>query len=111
MSARTRRIAECAALGHPAPGGEDDLRLVAVLKPGGRLRPRAESFTWLEKRIPRFMHPRYIEFVDALPLSPTGKVEKYKLAAQGLSASAWDRTPGSMPDGFILPRFELAREK
>ncbi len=40
---------------------------------------------------PYFFVPRYIEFVADLPYTPTNKVQKFKLRAQGLSASAWDR--------------------
>ena len=29
--------------------------------------------------MPRYMRPRYIRFIDALPITPTAKVEKYKL--------------------------------
>jgi crotonobetaine/carnitine-CoA ligase len=36
--------------------------------------------------------PRYIEFVDELPMTPTNKVQKYKLREKGLSGKVWDRT-------------------
>ena len=29
--------------------------------------------------MPRFMRPKHIRFIDALPQTPTFKVEKYKL--------------------------------
>jgi crotonobetaine/carnitine-CoA ligase len=41
--------------------------------------------------MPRFMVPRFIEFVDALPQTPTMKVQKAVLRARPLAASAWDR--------------------
>ena len=53
-------IAECVVLAHPGGAGEDDIRLVAVLKKGATLTP-AELFRWLEERLPKFMLPRYIE--------------------------------------------------
>jgi crotonobetaine/carnitine-CoA ligase len=40
------------------------------------------------------MVPRYVEFVDALPRTPTDKVAKYMLKEQGdhgLTESTWDR--------------------
>lgn len=83
-------VAECVALPHPAPGGEDDIRVVVALKSGESL-AAAELAAWLEPRMPRFMQPRYIEFVDALPRNPTSKVEKYKLVQAGLGPSTWDR--------------------
>jgi crotonobetaine/carnitine-CoA ligase len=40
------------------------------------------------------MVPRYLEFVDALPRTPTDKVSKYLLRArgdQGITADTYDR--------------------
>ena len=82
-------IAECVVLAHAASAGEDDIRLVVVLKVGVELAP-AELHAWLKERLPKFMWPRYIEFVDSLPRTGTNKVEKTRLVQQGLSASAWD---------------------
>jgi crotonobetaine/carnitine-CoA ligase len=83
-------ISECAAVPHPAPQGEDDVRVVAVLKEGERLEPAA-LMDWLKARMPSFMLPRYLEFVATLPRSPTSKIEKYKITSGGLGPSAWDR--------------------
>ena len=41
---------------------------------------------WLAERIPYFMVPRYIRFVDALPKTPTERVQKVKLREQGITA-------------------------
>lgn len=44
-----------------------------------------EQLTELELRehttevMPRYMQPAYIRFVEALPVTPTNKIEKYKL--------------------------------
>nr|WP_256515531.1 AMP-binding protein [Alsobacter ponti] len=89
-------ISECAAVGHPAPEGEDDVRVVVVLKPGETL-TAPELIAWLETRMPRFMLPRYIEFVSALPRSPTSKVEKYKITGWGLGQTAFDREARGAP--------------
>jgi crotonobetaine/carnitine-CoA ligase len=34
--------------------------------------------------------PRYIEFLDALPATPTGRVQKYLLRERGVTAATWD---------------------
>jgi crotonobetaine/carnitine-CoA ligase len=39
----------------------------------------------------RHMVPRYVEFLDRLPLTPTEKVEKYRLREAGVTESTWDR--------------------
>ncbi len=90
-------ILECVALPHPAPGGEDDIRIVAVLHEGATL-SAVELMDWLQDRLPRFMLPSYIEFVDALPRTPSNKIEKYRLVQQGLGASAWGREEA----GYVL---------
>jgi len=82
-------IAECVVLAHPAATGEDDIRLVAVLKKDAILAP-PELHAWVREQLPKHMWPRYIEFVTALPRTGTGKVEKATLQRDGLSAHAWD---------------------
>lgn len=82
-------IAECVVIAHPAAAGEDDIRLVAVLKAGSAITP-AVLFDWLREHLPKFMLPRYIEFVETLPRTGTGKAEKLRLVQQGLGAQAWD---------------------
>lgn len=83
-------IAEVAAVAHPAEVGEDDIRCAIIQRLGASLTP-AELMDWLQPRMPFFMLPRYIEFVDDLPRTPTAKIEKYKLIEAGLSPNAWDR--------------------
>jgi crotonobetaine/carnitine-CoA ligase len=69
---------------------EDDIRCVIIQRSGAALQP-AELLDWLQPRMPYFMLPRYIEFVDDMPRTPSAKIEKYKLVEAGLSAVAWDR--------------------
>ena len=37
------------------------------------------------------MIPRYVDFRDEIPKTPTGKMEKYKLRNEGITATTWDR--------------------
>jgi crotonobetaine/carnitine-CoA ligase len=37
------------------------------------------------------MVPRFVEFRDELPKTPTQRVEKYKLASAEAGAGTWDR--------------------
>jgi crotonobetaine/carnitine-CoA ligase len=39
----------------------------------------------------RHMVPRFIRIIDELPKTPTAKVEKHVLRAEGLTADTWDR--------------------
>ncbi|MPZ62442.1 MAG: AMP-binding protein [Propionibacteriales bacterium] len=86
-------VLESAAIGVPSELEDEDIKLAVVLQPGGNLDP-AELVAFCEERLPRSMVPRYVEFVDALPRTPTDKVAKYRLRAvgdHGLTPTTWDR--------------------
>ena len=38
-----------------------------------------------------FMVPRYIDIVDTLPKTPTGKIRKFVLREKGITETTWDR--------------------
>jgi crotonobetaine/carnitine-CoA ligase len=38
-----------------------------------------------------FMVPRYVEIIDALPKTQTGKIQKFELRERGNSDATWDR--------------------
>ncbi len=61
-------------------GHEEDLAAFVVLNQGAML-DEDELRAWIKKEMPRYMWPKHIRFVDALPITPTFKVEKYKLKA------------------------------
>lgn len=46
---------------------------------------------WMAERMPYFMVPRYIRFVDALPKTPTARVRKTELRDAGVTPDTWDR--------------------
>jgi crotonobetaine/carnitine-CoA ligase len=70
--------------------GEDDVKVTCVLQPGAELTPE-ELCRWAAERVPYFAIPRYIEFREDLPRNPVGRVLKYELRAQGVTAATWDR--------------------
>ncbi|MFO1188317.1 MAG: AMP-binding protein [Alphaproteobacteria bacterium] len=85
-------VDDCAVVGVPADmeAGEDEVKACVVLKPGAKL--TAEELTaWCDKRMPYFVVPRYIEFYDVLPKTPTEKVQKAKLRAVAFTDKTWDR--------------------
>jgi crotonobetaine/carnitine-CoA ligase len=69
---------------------EDQLKITVVLRDDAAL-TEADLCHWALDHVPHFAVPRYIEFRDELPLTPTRKVEKFKLRQQGVTAAAWDR--------------------
>ena len=82
-------VAECAAHAVPSPVGEDDVKVVVVVRAGRDLDPAA-LLEHCRCELPRFAVPRYLEFVEALPKSVTGRVQKAKLRARPLSDATWD---------------------
>ena len=87
-------VQECAVIGVPSELGEDDVKAVIVLTPDAELTP-AELIEFLEPRMPRFMIPRYVEFVAALPKTDaTFRTQKVKLRDDALNDRTWDRELG-----------------
>jgi crotonobetaine/carnitine-CoA ligase len=83
-------VREAAVVAVPSEHTEDEV--LAVLAPvEGRTIDPAAIVAHLEPRLARFMIPRYIRVVADLPKTPTSKVEKHVLRAQGLAAPYWDR--------------------
>jgi crotonobetaine/carnitine-CoA ligase len=85
-------VEQVAVIGVPAEvaGGEDEVKACVVLKKGAALEPQA-LIEWCEARIPAFMVPRYIEFLDELPKTPSEKIQKKKLREDGINGNTWDR--------------------
>ena len=83
-------VAEAAAVPYPSPLGEDDVRVVVTLNAGTVLAPE-ELLAFCSARLPDFMVPRYVEFVEELPRTPTGRIEKYRLREDGLGPDTYDR--------------------
>ncbi|MBF6134739.1 AMP-binding protein [Nocardia otitidiscaviarum] len=86
-------VLESAAIGVPSELEEEDVKLAVVVRPGARLDVE-ELVEFCQRQLPGYMVPRYIEFVDALPRTPTDKVAKYRLREQGdhgVTAATWDR--------------------
>jgi crotonobetaine/carnitine-CoA ligase len=73
-------VAECAAVAAPAEGeaGEDEVAIFVVAVEGAEL-DVAEVRGWCEQRLPAFALPKWVKIVDALPLTPSGKVRKIEL--------------------------------
>ena len=69
---------------------EQEVMAVVVPRPGAALDP-AGLVEFLAPRMAYFMVPRYVEIVNALPKTQTGKVRKYALRERGLAPGTWDR--------------------
>jgi len=83
-------VAKSAVIGVPSELGEEDVMAVIKLKKDAITTPE-DILDFCQDKMAYFMLPRYIEFIDEFPLTPTNKIEKYKLKDKGLSANTWDR--------------------
>ena len=82
-------VLESAVIAIPSADTEDEIKACVVLRPGQQLdAPALQAF--LDQRLPYFMVPRYIEFMDQLPKTPTEKIQKQRLRERGLTPSTWD---------------------
>lgn len=71
-----------AVFGVPSELIEEEVMAVIVPRPGTRLHPQNVR-SYCARKLPRHAVPRYIEFRASLPMTATGKVEKYRLKAEG----------------------------
>jgi len=78
---------------------EAELKIAVVLKPGHSVTAE-ELARFINDTAPYFFVPRYIEFLDELPHTPTGRVQKYKLRERGVTPETWD----ARAEGFKVSR-------
>jgi crotonobetaine/carnitine-CoA ligase len=89
--ARLPGIVEVAAYAVPSdiPGGEDEVMLAIVPSPDIKV-SLEEIAQESEGLLPRFARPRFLELMDELPKTATGKIQRAVLKQRG-SATAYDR--------------------
>ena len=68
---------------------DSEVMVAAVLRPNHNATAE-ELREWTTASLPSFAVPRYVEIVDELPMTATGKVEKYKLRARGVTDATSD---------------------
>ena len=83
-------VAEAAVHALGAQTGEDEIKATLVLREGATVTHR-ELCLWSIENLPYFAVPRFLEFRTELPKNPTGRVLKYQLRDEGVTADTWDR--------------------
>ncbi|ANY06007.1 AMP-binding protein [Pseudonocardia sp. HH130630-07] len=76
---RARHTGRCVALAVPAPGGRHELAVVVERRPAAGAPAEigaAELRTELGHVLPPYLVPRTVEFVEALPQTVTGKIDR-----------------------------------
>ena len=83
-------VREAAVIGVPSEYSEDEVMAVIAPVPGQNIDLEA-LMEFLIARMPYFMVPRYIRVMAELPKTPTAKVMKAELRAEGITPDTWDR--------------------
>ena len=83
-------VREAAAIPVPSEFSEDEVMVVLALAAGASIEPEA-VIQHLLPRVAHHMMPRYIRVIEELPKTPTAKVEKHVLRAEGVTSDTWDR--------------------
>ena len=97
-------VLQAAIVGVPSNEMEDEVMAFIV-----RQDPDLDAetlFEYLGAKLPHFMVPRYIEFIEALPRTPTEKVIKTGLREQGVSANTWD----CVAAGYVVKASGITRK-
>jgi carnitine-CoA ligase len=88
-------VAQASVIPVPSELAEDEVMAVVVLRAGAEPDPEA-IVHWCEPRLAYFAIPRYLDFVDELPLTENGKVRKFLLRERGVTPTTWDREAAGM---------------
>lgn len=89
---RHPKVLEVAAIPVASEMSEDDVMVYVVLRQGAKM-TEEEVVAFCSENMAYFMVPRFVAFTDALPKTPSEKIEKYKLKrdAEAQRADLWDR--------------------
>ena len=84
-------VMQCAVHGVTAEelDAEAELKACIVLKPDASASAE-EICRFVNDTAPYFFVPRYVQFFDSLPQTPTNRVQKFLLRERGLTPETWD---------------------
>ncbi len=74
-------VLECAVVAHPDKDGLIKPKAFVVLRSEHQASDKLadELKAWVKGKLAKYKYPRWIEFVDELPKSSTGKIQRFKL--------------------------------
>jgi 2-aminobenzoate-CoA ligase len=83
-------VHECAVVGAPDEHRGQVVRAYVVLKPELERSPEMvrQLQDWVKAQLAPFKYPRSVEFVDALPRTATGKLQRYVLRERASTAAS-----------------------
>ncbi|MGB6078498.1 MAG: AMP-binding protein [Xanthobacteraceae bacterium] len=93
-------VKEVAAIGVPSSDTEEEVMICVAPTDGASLDPE-QLIAFLEPRIAYFMVPRFIRIMSELPKTPTAKIMKQHLRAEGVTPDTWDRRAADTNTGHL----------
>lgn len=90
------KAADVPALPGNARSSEDEIKIAVQLNGSAPL-DECDLVDYLAERLPRYMVPRFVEIVEELPRTPTGKIRKAGLREDPMTPATWDRLSRSVP--------------
>lgn len=69
---------------------EDEVMAALVRKPGSSV-SELDIMRFCEPLLPHFAVPSFLEFLDDLPRTENGKIQKFQLRERGVSSATWSR--------------------
>jgi long-chain acyl-CoA synthetase len=85
-------VAEVAVIAVPDPVQGAEVKAYVVRRAGATCGSE-ELIEYCRNQLPYYKSPRYVEFVEALPVGPTGRVMKHQLRKQAASQYRGPREP------------------
>ena len=84
-------VLECAAVGVTSPLGDEEVLVAVIVRDHDGFDPKAFVLD-LEREMPAYMVPRYVEVYEDLPRSETtGRTRKAAIRERGVTVRTWDR--------------------
>ncbi len=71
-------VLECAVIGKEDVDGLTKTKACVVCKPGQQV-GEDELKAFVKERLAAYKYPRFIEFIDELPKTATGKIQRFRL--------------------------------
>jgi crotonobetaine/carnitine-CoA ligase len=87
-------VLESAAVAVASDLGEDEVMICVALREGATLAP-IDLLRHCAEKMASFMVPRYVRILAHLPKTPTERVQKFTLRAEGVTADTYDREQDS----------------
>jgi len=86
-------VAESAAVGIrvEGAGGEEEIKVGLVMESGAPALDHVDLLEFCVPRMPRFAIPRFLEVVDELDKTASGKIRKQAMRDGGITPDTWDR--------------------